>query len=272
MQKDIVVISHGCKLNGALYMPDIKKKIKNKTLVIVPGGNGRFWKRPDGIDFIGYDKLAEELSESEFVVLTYNGRGQGDSEGIRTMKSLAEDLDSVIENIFEDKLPGSDLIDKSRVGILGVCIGGSVVCKQMISEKRVKSIAVYGAVLSWKRCVFKNDEFFERWKKRKEQVGTRVDFETEKRLIEECSYDLEFTLPQLSQHILIANGTEDRDDRYEYNFNEFVDETVMLIRKIEKAKSAIFSMIKGGGHVVNYGDTAFNSFLNLMKGWFLTTL
>lgn len=272
MQRDITITSHGCRLEATLYAPDLRKKVRKPTIIIVPGGNGRHWKRPDGTDFIGYDKLAEELAKSNFVVLAFDGRGQGTSEGIRTMDNMAEDLDAILNAIFEGKIPEFGLIERAMIGVLGVCFGGSVACRQLIDDKRVKSIAVYGAAISLKRCYFKTEEIIERWKNLKDQVGARVDFDTEIRLMEEGKYDLVNTLPELMQHVLVAYGTEDKDDRYEYDFTEYLSETVFLIREMKKARSVVFSMVNKGKHGVNYGEEAFPSFANLIKGWFFSTL
>lgn len=274
MIKDFTFESQGCRLEATFYAPDLKKKTRLPIIIIVPGGNGRVWKKDDGSTFIGYEKLAEELSELEFVTVTFDGRGQGRSEGKRTMDNMAEDLNSLLNMIHydNDNIPKVKLIDKSRVGITGVCFGGLVVCRQLIGDDRVKSVAIYGGVPSWMRCVFKTREHIEKWKTAKGEVGTRVDFDAEIRLLEEGKYDLVNTLPQLTQNVLIANGTEDKNDRYDYDFMNYVNETILLVKKMKMAKSAVFSMINKGSHTINYGEEAFGSFRNLIMGWFLTTL
>ncbi len=113
-EKVFIINKSGEKLIGLKTIPS-KKKIKNKTAVLVHGFG--FYKEEDGM----FDDLAKILSEQEYLVYRFDFSGCGESEGDfinATLTKLVSDLNEIINYVKSE----SD-VDASKIVIISQSFG-----------------------------------------------------------------------------------------------------------------------------------------------------
>jgi dipeptidyl aminopeptidase/acylaminoacyl peptidase len=108
--------SEGLKISGAIYIPEVPTGIL-PALIFCHGIPAR-WKGPDDR---GYPLLAERFCRKGFLVLIFNFRGTGSSEGNFDLRGWARDLEGAL-----DYLSRRPEVDRQRIFVMGFSGGAAV--------------------------------------------------------------------------------------------------------------------------------------------------
>jgi dipeptidyl aminopeptidase/acylaminoacyl peptidase len=145
--------SEGTRLSGDLFQPDgLEPGEKRAGIVLCHGYTGvRNLYLPD---------TAKAMTAAGYVVLTFDYKGWGDSDGPKSRLSpYGRVLDSQAALTF---LGAQPMVDASRLGIYGTSYGGATVVWTAAVDPRVKavvSVVGIGHGGRWMRSVRRPDEF-----------------------------------------------------------------------------------------------------------------
>jgi dipeptidyl aminopeptidase/acylaminoacyl peptidase len=145
--------SEGVRLSGDLFLPDgLRVGEKRAGVVLCHGYTGvRNLYLPD---------TAKALTDAGYVVLTFDYKGWGDSDGPKSRLSpYGRVIDSQAALTF---LGAQPMVDKDRLGIYGTSYGGATVVWTAAVDPRVKavvSVVGIGHGHRWMRSVRRPDEF-----------------------------------------------------------------------------------------------------------------
>ena len=145
--------SEGVRLSGDLFLPDdLRPGEKRAGIVLCHGYTGvRNLYLPDN---------ARVLNEAGYVVLTFDYKGWGDSDGPKNRLSpYGRVIDSQAALTY---LGAQSMVDRDRLGIYGTSYGGATVVWTAAVDQRVKavvSVVGIGHGKRWMRSVRRPDEF-----------------------------------------------------------------------------------------------------------------
>jgi uncharacterized protein len=145
--------SEGIRLSGDLFLPDgLRAGEKRAGVVLCHGYTGvRNLYLPD---------TAKALADAGYVVLTFDYKGWGDSDGPKSRLSpYGRVIDSQAALTF---LGAQPMVDAERLGIYGTSYGGATVVWTAAVDPRVKavvSVVGIGHGHRWMRSVRRPDEF-----------------------------------------------------------------------------------------------------------------
>ena len=153
MPKSVTFYSEGVKLAGDLLLPaDIKPGERRAGIVLCHGYTGvRSIYLPDN---------ARVLAEAGYVVLNFDYKGWGDSDGAKTRLapySRVADVQAALTF-----LGAQPEVDAARLGIYGTSYGGATVVFVAAIDPRVKcvvSVVGIGNGARWMRSVRRPDEY-----------------------------------------------------------------------------------------------------------------
>jgi hypothetical protein len=135
MEQAISFISDGLALQGVLHAPDGVGK--RPALVLCHGFGG-------SCRGAGHPELAKALTQAGYVVLRFDFRGCGQSEGKRGDVIVAEEIADLRHAIdFLETQPG---VDAARIGVVGASLGGSVAIEVAASDARVRACVANGSI------------------------------------------------------------------------------------------------------------------------------
>jgi uncharacterized protein len=155
MARPVSFYSEGVKLAGDLFLPDdLRPGEKRAGIVLCHGYTGvRNLYLPD---------IARVLNEAGYVVLTFDYKGWGDSEGPPARLapySRAADVQAALSF-----LAAQAEADPNRLGLYGTSYGGATVVFTAAIDARVKctvSVVGIGHGARWMRSVRHPDEYFD---------------------------------------------------------------------------------------------------------------
>ncbi len=147
--------SEGVKLAGDLFLPpDLKPGERRAGIVLCHGYTGvRALYLPDN---------ARVLNEAGYVVLSFDYKGWGDSEGPKNRLapySRVADVQAALTVLAAQPMVAAD-----RLGLYGTSYGGATVVWAAAIDPRVKcvvSVVGVGNGKRWMRSVRRPDEFFD---------------------------------------------------------------------------------------------------------------
>lgn len=145
--------SEGTRLSGDLFLPEgLTPDEKRAGILLCHGYTGvRNLYLPD---------TARALTDAGYVVLTFDYRGWGDSDGPKSRLSpYGRVIDSQAALTF---LGAQPMVDADRLGIYGTSYGGATVVWTAAIDQRVKcvvSVVGVGHGKRWMRSVRRPDEF-----------------------------------------------------------------------------------------------------------------
>jgi dipeptidyl aminopeptidase/acylaminoacyl peptidase len=153
MPKPVTFYSEGIKLAGDVFMPaNLKPGERRAGIVLCHGYTGvRTIYLPDN---------ARVLSEAGYVVLTFDYKGWGDSDGPKSRLapySRVADLQAALTF-----LGAQPEVDANRLGIYGTSYGGATVVFVAAIDPRVKCVVAVvgiGNGARWMRSVRRPDEY-----------------------------------------------------------------------------------------------------------------
>lgn len=145
--------SEGVRLSGDLFLPDGLAAGERRAGIVLCHGY-------TGVRNLYLPDIARELNRFGYVVLTFDYKGWGDSDGPKSRLSpYGRVIDSQAAITF---LGAQPMVDPDRIGIYGTSYGGATVVWTAAVDTRVK--AVVGVVgighgRRWMRSVRRPDEF-----------------------------------------------------------------------------------------------------------------
>jgi len=145
--------SEGVRLSGDLFLPEgLRTGEKRAGIVLCHGYTGvRNLYLPD---------IARVLTDAGYVVLTFDYKGWGDSDGPKTRLSpYGRVIDSQAALTF---LGAQSMVDPHQLGLYGTSYGGATVVWTAAVDPRVKavvSVVGIGHGRRWMRSVRRPDEF-----------------------------------------------------------------------------------------------------------------
>ena len=292
MSKPVTFYSEGVRLTGDVFLPpDLDPGERRAGIVLCHGYTGvRTIYLPDN---------ARVLAEAGYVVLTFDYKGWGDSEGPKTRLapySRVADVQAALT--FLSVQPE---VDAARLGIYGTSYGGATVVWVAAVDPRVKCVVAVvgiGNGARWMRSVRRPDEYHD--------LLARAAEDRVKRALTGVS-DLadrnEVLLPDRQSAELGAAARRDNPAAVTQVPLEFVDDTlgfnpewvvdhiaprpVLFVttdddRLVPPEESeALFAragepkklvVLKGFGHYEVYGGEAFRQVMNETAAWYRTHL
>jgi dienelactone hydrolase len=256
--------SHGCKLNGYLFIPDTwicPQKLP--CICIVPGGHGlvnkiKTTKDQNGNEIYissavdGLLDLSRGLQSHGFVAFAYDSRGMGGehpqlpkSEGKRNEQKVSqEDVEAAL-NFLET----INCVDQNRIGAFGQSVGGAAIAYQSVEDKRLKSLVLWGTPPSYDECV-KNGIL------KLEKTGLNP----KSKLL-----NIDEIIGLIRQPVLLAGGSEDKNffnlNQQQRNFNG-----------LNSSKIVSLLMMKDFEHRIDACYPIFPVLVSFLNGWFRSTL
>jgi len=292
MSKAVSFYSEGVKLAGDLFLPaDVKPGERRAGIVLCHGYTGvRSIYLPDN---------ARVLAEAGYVVMSFDYKGWGDSEGPKSRLapySRVADVQAALTF-----LGAQPEVDAARLGIYGTSYGGATVVFVAAVDLRVRcvvSVVGVGNGARWMRSVRRPDEYHD--------LLTRGVADRDKRVLTGVS-DLadrnEVLLPDRQSAELGAAARRDNPGAVTQLPLEFVDDTLgfnpeWIVDRIAprpvlfittdddrlvppQESEAMFAragvpkklvVLKGFGHYEVYGGEAFRQVMDETVAWYKTHL
>lgn len=168
MKQPITFYSEGMKLSGDLYLPDNMPKGERRAGIVLCHGY-------TGVKDLYLPDNARVLNEAGYVVLTFDYKGWGASEGTRArLAPLSRVADVQAAMTF---LGLQACVDEERIGIYGTSYGGATVVWTAAIDKRVKCVVScvgIGNGARWMRSVRHPDEWVDLLARSKQDREARV--------------------------------------------------------------------------------------------------
>ena len=288
MKTVITFYSEGHKLSGDLYLPEkIAPGEKRAGIVLCHGYTGvKDLYLPDN---------ARVLNEAGYVVLTFDYKGWGTSEGARSRLAPYSRVADVQAALTFLGLQAQ--VDENRLGIYGTSYGGATVVWTGAIDPRVKCIVScvgVGHGARWMRSVRRPDEWHD--------LGVRAKTDREKRAVDGESAPTdraEILLADRQSAELAAAARKNNPNAINTLPAEFIDETlqfhpewvvdkiaprpilfiatdddrlvppeesVSLYEKAGEPKKLV--ILKGYGHYEVYVEPAFSEVMAATVDWF----
>ena len=141
MIKPVTFRNHGQQLIGILHVPDgLESRGKTPGIVMFHGFTGN--KSEAHRLFV---HVARALCDSGFTVLRFDFRGSGDSDGEFddiTVPGEVSDAEKALTF-----LANQESVDKERIGVIGLSMGGRVAAILASRDRRVRFAVLYSAAL-----------------------------------------------------------------------------------------------------------------------------
>jgi uncharacterized protein len=153
MRKPIEFYSEGVKLDGDLFLPDDLKEGETRAGVVLCHGY-------TGVKDLYLPDNAAVLNEAGYVVLTFDYKGWGKSEGARSRLAPFSRMADVLAAVTFLGIQGE--VDKSQIGIYGTSYGCATVVYAAAIDERVKctvGVIGMGHGRRWMRSVRRPDEW-----------------------------------------------------------------------------------------------------------------
>ncbi len=121
-----------------LHLPDNFDETQNYPAIVCVHPGGSVKEQTAGL-------YAEKLAQKGFIALAYDASFQGESGG---EPRYFEDPASRVEDIryAVDYLTTLNFVDKSHIGLLGICAGGGYAANATLKERRIKAVATISGV------------------------------------------------------------------------------------------------------------------------------
>lgn len=128
---------NGLKISANVYTPANFDETKSYPAVVVAHPNGGVKEQVAGL-------YSQKLAELGYITMAFDAAYQGGSEGqprnTDKPQNRVEDIHGAIDFIVNYKG-----VDRSRIGILGICGGGGYTLRAAQTDKRIKAVATLSA-------------------------------------------------------------------------------------------------------------------------------
>jgi hypothetical protein len=134
----------GLRLDADLHLPaDGTGDVPAPALVAASGYLGLKVLHPE--------RFARALTPLGYAVLTFDYRGFGASEGERGRLAPQDQVEDIRAAV--DRLTGCELVDPTRIGLLGWALGGGVTVAAAADDPRVRAVAAVNAIGDGARAI-----------------------------------------------------------------------------------------------------------------------
>ncbi|MBS7656304.1 MAG: alpha/beta fold hydrolase [Candidatus Bathyarchaeia archaeon] len=207
MIKPVSFTNHGQQLVGILHVPDnLFPDQKAPAIAMFHGFTGH---KSEAHRF--FVQIARALCKAGFVVLRFDFRGSGDSDGdFEDMTVPGEVSDAEQALTFLSSLPE---VDDKLIGVIGLSMGGRVASILASKDNRVKYVVLYSAALAPLKQMFEGMVRSEKLEllKRGESVSLNNGWYLKKpffdTLDETVPYDV---MDKIKAPVLIVHGDSDQ--------------------------------------------------------------
>lgn len=239
----------GLELAGRLYQPRPKRGKTYPALCLchgIPAGP------PDPSD-AGYPALAERFRAQGFIVLIFNFRGTGASQGNFDIFGWTRDLAAAMDYLYQ-----LEEVDKSRLSLMGFSGGAAVAVYVAARDSRVSSVVTCACPAEFSR--FRSPEGRDAMIEQSRRTGTIRDSNFPPSL-EEWARGFEIITPINWVHrisprpILIVHG--DSDDLIEPS------QALRLYHGAGEPKELV--LIQGAGHKLRTNERAVSTALSWLQ-------
>jgi dipeptidyl aminopeptidase/acylaminoacyl peptidase len=292
MKTPITFYSEGHKLSGDLYVPDTMPKGERRAGIVLCHGY-------TGVKDLYLPDNARVLNEAGYVVLTFDYKGWGESEGTRSrLAPMSRVADAQAAMTFLGLQAG---VDEERLGIYGTSYGGATVVWTAAIDPRVKCVVScvgVGHGERWMRSVRRPDEWVDLKARAKADREARVLTGKSEYVARE-----EVLLPDRQSAALAAAARKNNPNAVGTLPLEYIDETLQfhpewvvdriaprplllittdddrlvppeesqaLYAKAGEPKKLV--TLKGWGHYEVYAGRAFDEVMAETTAWFKTHL
>jgi uncharacterized protein len=146
MQRPIIFTNRSMDIYGVLHQPPRRKGKSVPVVVLCHGFQGT--KVESHRIFV---KMARNLVSRGMAVLRFDFRGAGDSEGNFEDVTISGEISDVVKALdWIETQSVQEGFDTGKIGLLGLSLGGLVSACAAAKDKRVKALALWGAVSNLK--------------------------------------------------------------------------------------------------------------------------
>jgi pimeloyl-ACP methyl ester carboxylesterase len=149
VEQPFSAISDGLKIRGRLFFPVAHPSRLYPGLIVCHGIPGSGAARPENDP--GYERLARDFTALGVVVIIFNFRGCGDSDGNFDMMGWTHDLDAVV-----DAALNTPYIDPTRLLVVGFSGGGAAAIEVASHRSDIYGLAVVGTPAHFR--IFEKDK------------------------------------------------------------------------------------------------------------------
>jgi fermentation-respiration switch protein FrsA (DUF1100 family) len=121
----------GLTIRGELFTPELPEKPSLPALILCHGIPRGFSELQDP----GYPGLAERICPAGFMVMFFNFRGTGESEGNFDILGWAEDLKAAVDYLWQHPW-----INRKRLSVMGFSGGAAVAIYVTAHDQRISSL------------------------------------------------------------------------------------------------------------------------------------
>ena len=168
MRKPVSFYSEGVRLDGDLFVPDDIADGEDRAGIVLCHGY-------TGVKDLYLPDNAAVLNDAGYVVLTFDYKGWGKSEGSRSRLAPFSRMADVLAAVTFLGIQAE--VDKERIGIYGTSYGCATVVYAAAVDERVKcTVGVIGMGHGgrWMRSVRRPDEWFDLLERSQQDRETRV--------------------------------------------------------------------------------------------------
>ena len=142
MIRPVTFTNNDEQIIGILHVPDgLKKGERAPAIVMFHGFTGH--KSEAHRLFV---QVARALCNAGYVVLRFDFRGSGDSDGEFEDMTVPGEVSDAVRSI--DFISDLDVVNPEKIGVIGLSMGGRVAAILASKDERVKFVALYSAALA----------------------------------------------------------------------------------------------------------------------------
>ena len=288
MRKSISFYSEGVKLDGDLFLPDGIARGEQRAGIVLCHGY-------TGVKDLYLPDNARVLNDAGYVVLTFDYKGWGKSEGPRSRLAPMSRVADVQSALTFLGLQAE--VDENRLGIYGTSYGGATVVWTAAIDTRVKctvSCVGIGHGARWMRSVRRPDEWHDLLDRAKRDREARVltgksEFADRAEILlpDRQSAELAAAARKSNPNAINTLPLEYIDETLQFHPEWVVDriaprpvlfittdddrlvppeETLALFEKAGEPKGLV--MLHGYGHYEVYAEPAFSEVMGPTVAWF----
>jgi len=141
MINPVTFMNDGEQIVGMLHVPSLKEEERAPTILMLHGFTGH---KSEAHRFFVH--VARSLCNAGFLVLRFDFRGSGDSDGEFEDMTVPGEVSDAVRAV--DFVSGLDMVDPGKIGVIGLSMGGRVAAILASKDKRVKFVILYSAALA----------------------------------------------------------------------------------------------------------------------------